>query len=155
MQSSHHKILARNCPNCPHCCNKCHLNQPSSSKNFQRALHKPLSANLNHLYVKRDGNSQPVVALSSSQRFRNKFVTSVLYKPFKKGYLRLGWGEPVRVDETKKLEPIIGVEVGTRHFLGMAHYFYRGLEDASPRKRGPKNRSPWLGSSLLIWSSLF
>ncbi|MFS7921814.1 putative association with the SNF1 complex (ASC) domain, ASC domain superfamily [Helianthus anomalus] len=60
------------------------LNQPSSSKNFQQALHKPLPANLNHLYVKRDGNNQPVVALSSSQRFRTKFVTTVLYKPFKK-----------------------------------------------------------------------
>ncbi|XP_076894472.1 SNF1-related protein kinase regulatory subunit beta-2-like [Bidens hawaiensis] len=60
------------------------LNQPSSSKNFQQALHKPLSANLNHLYVKRDGNNEPVVALSSSQRFRTKYVTSVLYKPFKK-----------------------------------------------------------------------
>ncbi|XP_022028428.1 SNF1-related protein kinase regulatory subunit beta-2 isoform X1 [Helianthus annuus] len=60
------------------------LNQPSSSKNFQQALHKPLPANLNHLYVKRDGSNQPVVALSSSQRFRSKFVTTVLYKPFKK-----------------------------------------------------------------------
>ncbi|KAI3755670.1 hypothetical protein L1987_55476 [Smallanthus sonchifolius] len=60
------------------------LNQPSSSKNFQRALHKPLAANLNHLYVKKDSNNQPVVALSSSQRFRTKFVTTVLYKPFKK-----------------------------------------------------------------------
>ncbi|XP_076922301.1 SNF1-related protein kinase regulatory subunit beta-2-like [Bidens hawaiensis] len=43
------------------------LNQSSSSKNFQQALHKPLSANLNHLYVKRDGNNQPAIALSSSQ----------------------------------------------------------------------------------------
>ncbi|KVI02068.1 5-AMP-activated protein kinase, beta subunit, interaction domain-containing protein, partial [Cynara cardunculus var. scolymus] len=60
------------------------LNQPSSSKNPQRDLQKPLSANLNHLYIKRDGGSQPVVALSSSQRFRTKFVTNVLYKPFKK-----------------------------------------------------------------------
>ncbi|KAI3702654.1 hypothetical protein L6452_28402 [Arctium lappa] len=60
------------------------LNQPSSSKNRQRDLQKPLSANLNHLYIKRDGSSQPVVALSSSQRFRTKFVTNVLYKPFKK-----------------------------------------------------------------------
>ncbi|KAK1431094.1 hypothetical protein QVD17_14321 [Tagetes erecta] len=60
------------------------LNQPSSSKSFEQALHKPLSANLNHLYVKRDSNNQPVVALSSSQRFRTKFVTNVLYKPFKK-----------------------------------------------------------------------
>ncbi|KAI7744103.1 hypothetical protein M8C21_030353 [Ambrosia artemisiifolia] len=60
------------------------LNQPSSSKNFQQALHKPLAANLNHLYVKRDPNNQPVVALSSSQRFRTKYVTTVIYKPFKK-----------------------------------------------------------------------
>ncbi|KAL8195413.1 hypothetical protein R6Q57_025816 [Mikania cordata] len=60
------------------------LNQPSSSKNIQQHLHKPLSANLNHLYVKRDDNNQPVVALGSSQRFRSKFVTTVLYKPFKK-----------------------------------------------------------------------
>lgn len=60
------------------------LNQPSSSKNRQRDLQKPLSANLNHLYIKRDDSSQPVVALSSSLRFRTKFVTNVLYKPFKK-----------------------------------------------------------------------
>ncbi|KAJ9551598.1 hypothetical protein OSB04_015643 [Centaurea solstitialis] len=60
------------------------LNQPSSSKNRQQDLQKPLSANLNHLYIKRDGSNQPVVALSSSQRFRTKFVTNVLYKPFKK-----------------------------------------------------------------------
>lgn len=61
------------------------LNQPSSSKNYQHALlQKPLSANLNHLYIKRDTSNQPVVALSSSQRFGTKFVTTVLYKPFKK-----------------------------------------------------------------------
>ncbi|XP_071730059.1 SNF1-related protein kinase regulatory subunit beta-2-like [Rutidosis leptorrhynchoides] len=57
------------------------LNQRSSSK---KDFQKPLSANLNHLYIQRDGNNQPVVALSSTQRFRTKFVTTVLYKPFKK-----------------------------------------------------------------------
>nr|XP_043629046.1 SNF1-related protein kinase regulatory subunit beta-2-like [Erigeron canadensis] len=61
------------------------LNQRISSKNHQQAIQKPLSANLNHLYIKRDNNNQPIVALSSSQRFRTKFVTTVLYKPFKKG----------------------------------------------------------------------
>ncbi|KAI3708182.1 hypothetical protein L2E82_37309 [Cichorium intybus] len=60
------------------------LNQPTSSKNCQRALQKPLSSNLEHLYIKRDERQEPVIALSSSQRFRSKFVTTVLYKPFKK-----------------------------------------------------------------------
>ncbi|XP_023741681.1 SNF1-related protein kinase regulatory subunit beta-2 isoform X2 [Lactuca sativa] len=60
------------------------LNQASFSKNYEGVFQKPLSANLDHLYIKRDDSSQPVVALSSSQRFRSKFVTRVLYKPFKK-----------------------------------------------------------------------
>ena len=58
--------------------------QPSSSKNCEVVFQKPLSANLDHLYIKTDCSNQPVVAMSSSQRFRSKFVTTVLYKPFKK-----------------------------------------------------------------------
>ncbi|XP_024980656.1 SNF1-related protein kinase regulatory subunit beta-2-like [Cynara cardunculus var. scolymus] len=57
------------------------LNQAAASTNH---LEEPLSVNLNHLYCQRGDRSQPTLALSSSLRFRSKFVTAVLYKPLKK-----------------------------------------------------------------------
>ncbi|KAL6975503.1 hypothetical protein U1Q18_024299 [Sarracenia purpurea var. burkii] len=47
-------------------------------------LEKPLAAALNHLYIQKGHIGQSLVALSSSHRFRSKYVTAVLYKPVKK-----------------------------------------------------------------------
>lgn len=52
------------------------LDQPSSSA-------KPLPAVLNHLYIQKSRSSQSMVALSSTHRFRTKYVTAVLYKSLK------------------------------------------------------------------------
>lgn len=57
------------------------LNQAAASTD---RLEEPLSVNLNHLFSQRGDRSQPTLALSSSVRFRSKFVTAVLYKPLKK-----------------------------------------------------------------------
>ncbi|CAK9175286.1 unnamed protein product [Ilex paraguariensis] len=60
------------------------LDQPSSSKNSTGSLEKPLSAVLNHLYIQKGRSGQPMVTLSSTQRFRTKYVTVVLYKSLAK-----------------------------------------------------------------------
>ncbi|KAK3022468.1 hypothetical protein RJ639_046343, partial [Escallonia herrerae] len=60
------------------------LDRPSSSMNSPMVLEKPLSAVLDHLYIQRGGSGESTVALSSTQRFREKYVTVVLYKSSKK-----------------------------------------------------------------------
>ncbi|KAK2985675.1 hypothetical protein RJ640_011903, partial [Escallonia rubra] len=60
------------------------LDRPSSSINSPMVLEKPLSAVLDHLYIQRGGSGESMVALSSTQRFREKYVTVVLYKSSKK-----------------------------------------------------------------------
>lgn len=59
------------------------LDLPSYSKDWPETLQKPLSAVLNHLYIQRGESGQPTVALSSTRRFRAKYVTVVLYKSLK------------------------------------------------------------------------
>ncbi|XAR55257.1 hypothetical protein NMG60_11035282 [Bertholletia excelsa] len=58
------------------------LDQPSSSRD--ESLEKPLTAVLNHLYIQKGCTGQSVATLSSTHRFRTKYVTVVLYKPLKK-----------------------------------------------------------------------
>ncbi|CAH2068761.1 unnamed protein product [Thlaspi arvense] len=60
------------------------LDQPSSSRD--ESLEKPLTAVLNHLYIQKGCTGQSVATLSSTHRFRTKYVTVVLYKPLKKEF---------------------------------------------------------------------
>lgn len=59
------------------------LDQPSSSAGSMETFQKPLPAVLNHLYIQKTRSSQSMVVLSSTQRFRTKYVTAVLYKSLK------------------------------------------------------------------------
>lgn len=59
------------------------LDQPSSSAGSVETLQKPLPAVLNHLYIQKTRSSQSMVVLSSTHRFRTKYVTAVLYKSLK------------------------------------------------------------------------
>lgn len=60
------------------------LDRLSSISYNPESLEKPLTAMLNHLYIQRGRTGQSLVALSSTHRFRTKYVTAVLYKPLKK-----------------------------------------------------------------------
>ncbi|GFZ05395.1 hypothetical protein Acr_17g0009670 [Actinidia rufa] len=60
------------------------LDQSSAFRDSHESLEKPLAAVLNHLYIQKVRTGQPLVALSSTHRFRTKYVTAVLYKPLKK-----------------------------------------------------------------------
>ncbi|KAG5545803.1 hypothetical protein RHGRI_018085 [Rhododendron griersonianum] len=60
------------------------LDHPSSISDNPESLEKPLNALLNHLYIQKGRTGQSLVALSSTHRFRTKYVTAVLYKPLKK-----------------------------------------------------------------------
>ncbi|XAR68255.1 hypothetical protein NMG60_11003325 [Bertholletia excelsa] len=60
------------------------LDQPSSSSDCPECLEQPMAAVLNHLYIQKGRSGQSLVALSSTNRFRSKFVTVMLYKPLKK-----------------------------------------------------------------------
>uniref|UniRef100_A0A1D1ZLK0 SNF1-related protein kinase regulatory subunit beta-2 n=1 Tax=Anthurium amnicola TaxID=1678845 RepID=A0A1D1ZLK0_9ARAE len=55
------------------------LNTPSFVEN-QCSVSRPQPVVLNHLYIQKSKNCQPMVALGVSHRFRSKFVTVVLYK---------------------------------------------------------------------------
>ncbi|XP_019240783.1 PREDICTED: SNF1-related protein kinase regulatory subunit beta-2-like isoform X1 [Nicotiana attenuata] len=59
------------------------LDLPSSSQSSMETMQKPLPAVLNHLYIQKTRSSQSMVVLSSTHRFRTKFVTAVLYKSLK------------------------------------------------------------------------
>lgn len=60
------------------------LDHPSSISDNPESLEKPLNALLDHLYIQKGRTGQSLVALSSTHRFRTKYVTAVLYKPLKK-----------------------------------------------------------------------
>ncbi|KAK4369301.1 hypothetical protein RND71_013093 [Anisodus tanguticus] len=60
------------------------LDLPSSSAGSMETFQKPLPAVLNHLYIQKTRSSQSMVVLSSTHRFRTKYVTAVLYKSLKK-----------------------------------------------------------------------
>ncbi|KAG8490200.1 hypothetical protein CXB51_016036 [Gossypium anomalum] len=57
------------------------LNLPASHMEIPPPLSRPKHVILNHLYIQKGKNGQPVVALGSTHRFRAKYVTVVLYKP--------------------------------------------------------------------------
>ncbi|KAM3221681.1 SNF1-related protein kinase regulatory subunit beta-2 isoform X1 [Capsicum annuum] len=59
------------------------LDQPSSSASSMETFQKPLPAVLNHLYIQKARSSQSMAVLSSTHRFRTKYVTAVLYKSLK------------------------------------------------------------------------
>ncbi|GFY97694.1 SNF1-related protein kinase regulatory subunit beta-2 [Actinidia rufa] len=59
------------------------LDQSSAFRDSPESLEKPLASVLNHLYIQKDHTGQSL-ALSSTHRFRTKYVTAVLYKPLKK-----------------------------------------------------------------------
>lgn len=59
------------------------LDQLSSSAGTMETFQKPLPAILNHLYIQKTRSSQSMVVLSSTHRFRTKYVTAVLYKSLK------------------------------------------------------------------------
>ncbi|XP_059662867.1 SNF1-related protein kinase regulatory subunit beta-2-like [Cornus florida] len=71
-------------PELPPLLQKSPLDQPSSSKDSLESLEKPFAAVLNHLYIQKRCTGKSMVALSSTQRFRTKYVTVVLYKSLKK-----------------------------------------------------------------------
>lgn len=52
---------------------------PLKLEKSSQTLKKPLHAILNHLYIQ-TGTDQSTVALASTNRFRTKFVTTILYK---------------------------------------------------------------------------
>ncbi|KAF5741369.1 putative snf1-kinase beta subunit [Tripterygium wilfordii] len=54
--------------------------EPSTTMVSHQSLPRPNHAVLNHLYVGNNQDNQPV-AFTSTHRFRNKYVTVVLYKP--------------------------------------------------------------------------
>ncbi|KAF6153759.1 hypothetical protein GIB67_000992 [Kingdonia uniflora] len=56
------------------------LNAPSSSTDNNGSLPRPPHVVLNHLYMQRRRPGQSVVALGSTHRYLNKYVTVVLYK---------------------------------------------------------------------------
>ncbi|KAK8971764.1 hypothetical protein V6N11_081462 [Hibiscus sabdariffa] len=56
------------------------LNLPTSHMEIP-PLSRPKHVILNHLYIQKGKNGQPVVALGSTHRFQAKYVTVVLYKP--------------------------------------------------------------------------
>lgn len=55
------------------------LNEPSSSYD----AHQPQCSELNHLYIQTH-NEGRFMALGSTYRFREKYVTMILYKPLKR-----------------------------------------------------------------------
>ncbi|CAH9124265.1 unnamed protein product [Cuscuta epithymum] len=59
------------------------LNESPAESNQCGALTPPQNVVLNHLYIESSKNETPrtVVALGTTQRFRSKYVTVVLYKP--------------------------------------------------------------------------
>ncbi|KAA8524869.1 hypothetical protein F0562_011292 [Nyssa sinensis] len=71
-------------PEMPPLLQKTPLDQPSSSKDIPESLDKPLAAVLNHLYIQKGRSGESMVALSSTHRFRSKYVTVVLYKSLSK-----------------------------------------------------------------------
>ncbi|KAL5861708.1 hypothetical protein ACOSQ4_003004 [Xanthoceras sorbifolium] len=56
------------------------LNEPSSATVSHQSLPRPRHTVLNHLYIQNSDGCLPV-AISSTCRFRQKYVTVVLYKP--------------------------------------------------------------------------
>lgn len=58
------------------------LNEPSSSS-YDAQQSKPQSSELNHLYIQTHIGGQ-YMALGSTHRFRQKYVTMVLYKPLRR-----------------------------------------------------------------------
>lgn len=59
------------------------LNEPSSSYYGQQPLPTPQSSELNHLYIQTHIGGR-YMALGSTHRFRQKYVTMVLYKPLRR-----------------------------------------------------------------------
>lgn len=66
-------------PDLPPQLQKTLLNEPSSSMACEQPLQRPQHTVLNHLYIQNSDAGLPVV-LGSTYRFRQKYVTSVLYK---------------------------------------------------------------------------
>lgn len=60
------------------------LDRPTPSSDNLMSLEKPVPAMLNHFYMHQPPSSESMVALRSTQRFRKKYVTSVIYKSLKK-----------------------------------------------------------------------
>ncbi|XP_031092632.1 SNF1-related protein kinase regulatory subunit beta-2-like [Ipomoea triloba] len=59
------------------------LNRTSLSRDSVETLQKPLPAVLEHLYFQKGHAGQSMVALSSTHRFRSKYVSLVLFKSLK------------------------------------------------------------------------
>uniref|UniRef100_A0A7N0TR59 Association with the SNF1 complex (ASC) domain-containing protein n=1 Tax=Kalanchoe fedtschenkoi TaxID=63787 RepID=A0A7N0TR59_KALFE len=60
------------------------LNAPCQTEIPQPPISRPQHVVLNHLYMQKGKSSPSVVALGSTQRFRAKYVTVVLYKSIKR-----------------------------------------------------------------------
>ncbi|XP_019198361.1 PREDICTED: SNF1-related protein kinase regulatory subunit beta-2-like isoform X2 [Ipomoea nil] len=60
------------------------LNRISLSRDSVETQQKPLPAVLNHLYFQKGHAGQSMVALSSTHRFRSKYVSLVLFKSLKR-----------------------------------------------------------------------
>ncbi|XP_059451644.1 SNF1-related protein kinase regulatory subunit beta-2-like [Corylus avellana] len=56
------------------------LDKPSSSADIHHSLSRPEFSQLNHLYTQQTDGDQ-YVAITSTQRFGNKYVTAILFKP--------------------------------------------------------------------------
>lgn len=77
--------LSEKLPELPPLLQRTPLDQPSSSTDSPQSLEKPLTGILNHLYIQKAGSAgESMAALSSTQRFRKKYVTVVLYKSLEK-----------------------------------------------------------------------
>lgn len=78
--------LSEKLPELPPLLQRTPLDQPSSSTDDSpQSLEKPLTGILNHLYIQKAGSAgESMAALSSTQRFRKKYVTVVLYKSLEK-----------------------------------------------------------------------
>lgn len=79
MHLSVQRILIRSLPVLPHLLQQTPPDLPSSS-GHSMSSQKPLPAVMNHLYIQKGCSSQSMVALSSTDRFRSKYVTAVFYK---------------------------------------------------------------------------
>lgn len=57
------------------------LNVPQQNETSSASLPRPQHVILNHLYVEKEKTNRSVLVLGTTNRFRSKYVTTVLYKP--------------------------------------------------------------------------
>lgn len=74
------KVLELQPPQLPPQLEGSFLDKPSSSADIHHSLSRPGFSQLNHLYTQRKDGDQ-YVAFTSTQRFGNKYVTAILFKP--------------------------------------------------------------------------